>query len=59
MAAPGQERTARIEAALQFAEKLLDTTPLAARATPGVVERFQKLKEQNRHYLAHEYFNRD
>jgi len=33
--------------------------PLFARANPLVAERIKKLQEQNRHYLAHEYFNRD
>jgi hypothetical protein len=49
----------RINDALEFADKLLDTQPLFARANPLVAERIKKLKEQNRHYLAHEYFNRD
>ena len=35
------------------------TNPLFLRANPLVGERLTKLKEQNRHYLAHEYFNRD
>lgn len=49
----------RIDGAIDFAEKLLATNPLFARANPQVAERIKKLKEQNRHYLAHEYFNRD
>ncbi|UOD50411.1 methyltransferase regulatory domain-containing protein [Orrella daihaiensis] len=49
----------RIDGAIDFAEKLLATNPLFARANPQVGERIKKLKEQNRHYLAHEYFNRD
>ena len=27
--------------------------------TFGVKERFDRLKDQDRHYLAHEYFNKD
>lgn len=59
MGAPGQGIVARIDAALAFAEKLLATHPAYARANPQVPERIKKIQEQNRSYLAHEYFNRD
>jgi SAM-dependent methyltransferase len=59
MGAPGQGIVARIDASLAFAEKLLATNPRYARANPHVSERIKKIKEQNRNYLAHEYFNRD
>jgi SAM-dependent methyltransferase len=59
MGAPGQGIVARIDASLAFAEKLLATNPRYARANPNVSERIKKIKEQNRNYLAHEYFNRD
>lgn len=49
----------RINGALEFTEKLLATNPTYARANAQVADRFKKLKDQNRHYLAHEYFNRD
>lgn len=49
----------RIDGAIEFADKLLATNPLYSRANPQVAERLKKLTEQNRHYLAHEYFNRD
>lgn len=49
----------RIDSALDFAEQLLAVNPLYARANPQVAERIKKIKEQNRHYVAHEYFNRD
>ncbi len=49
----------RIEAALAFTARLLDTHPLALRDTPGVPERFTRLHQADRRYLAHEYFNRD
>lgn len=57
--AEGRGIVSRIDDALGFADKLLATHPLFARANPLVGERVKKLKEQNRHYLAHEYFNRD
>lgn len=59
MAAPGRGIVSRVDAALDFAERLLATNPMYARANLQVAERVQKMKEQNRNYLAHEYFNRD
>lgn len=55
----GRGIVSRIDGAIDFADKLLATNPLFSRANPLVGERIEKLKEQNRHYLAHEYFNRD
>jgi SAM-dependent methyltransferase len=57
--AEGHGIVSRINGALEFSEKLLATNPAFVRANPQVAERVKKLKEQNRHYLAHEYFNRD
>ncbi|WBY03345.1 class I SAM-dependent methyltransferase [Ramlibacter tataouinensis] len=59
MGAPGMGRVQRIEAALEFADRLLAAKPGYALANPGVAERLKQLKAQNRNYLAHEYFNRD
>ena len=59
MGAPGHGIVPRIDAALAFAEKLLATNPTYAKANPLVAERVNKIKEQNRNYVAHEYFNRD
>jgi SAM-dependent methyltransferase len=49
----------RIDGALDFADQLLAADPAYARSHPQVNARLQKLREQDRHYLAHEYFNRD
>ena len=49
----------RIESALEFTARLLDTHPLTLRAGPRVVDRFERLRRADRRYLAHEYFNRD
>lgn len=49
----------RIDGALDFTAKLLATNPAFARANPQVSDRLTQVKAQNRHYLAHEYFNRD
>lgn len=59
MGAPGQGTVSRVDGALAFAEKLLAVNPAYARANPQVAVRIGKMKEQNRNYLAHEYFNRD
>lgn len=55
----GHGIVSRINGALDFTAKLLATNPTYARANPQIAERINKIKEQNRHYLAHEYFNRD
>lgn len=57
--ANGQNIVGRIDEALEFTQKLLACNPSYAKANPGVLERMNSLKQQNRHYLAHEYFNRD
>lgn len=57
MGAEGMGILKRVDGALAFTEKLLATNPLYARTNPQVAPRFEKLKEQNRQYLAHEYFN--
>jgi SAM-dependent methyltransferase len=49
----------RIDAALKFSRELLGASPLFARAATGLDERLKLITEQNRDYLAHEYFNRD
>jgi SAM-dependent methyltransferase len=57
--ADGVGIVSRIDGALDFTEKLLATNPLFVRANPLIAEKVNRLKDQNRHYLAHEYFNRD
>ena len=49
----------RIDSALTFVGQLLATNPTYARANPQIAERIDTLKGLDRHYLAHEYFNRD
>lgn len=55
----GQGSIARVSGALGFAEKLLGANPGYLRANPQITERLAKIKDQDKHYLAHEYFNRD
>ena len=57
--ADGVGIVSRIDGALDFTEKLLATNPLFARANPLINDKIKQIKGQNRHYLAHEYFNRD
>lgn len=56
---PGSGIVPRVDGALAFTEKLLASNPAYVRANATVPERFQKLKSQDKAYLAHEYFNRD
>jgi SAM-dependent methyltransferase len=49
----------RINGAIDFVDKFIATNPTYLRANPQVVERFKRMRDQNRHYLAHEYFNHD
>lgn len=57
--ADGVGIVSRIDGALDFTEKLLATNPLFARTNSLVNDKIKQIKGQNRHYLAHEYFNRD
>ncbi len=59
LGAEGRGIVSRIDGAMDFADKLLATNPLFSRANPQVGDRLKKMKEHSRHYLAHEYFNRD
>jgi len=59
MGVTGQGIVPCIDGALDFADKLIAVNPTYIRANPQVPERLKKIKEQNRNYLAHEYFNRD
>jgi hypothetical protein len=59
MGSQGEGIVNRVNAGLDFAEKLLATDPLFGKVNPGISDRLQKVKDQNRHYLAHEYFNKD
>jgi SAM-dependent methyltransferase len=47
----------RVDSAIAFGEKLIETKPVIAVANPQLAPRLEKLKSMSRHYLAHEYFN--
>jgi SAM-dependent methyltransferase len=59
LGADGAGIVSRIDSALAFADQLLAANPAYARANPQIAERLKRIKDQNRHYVAHEYFNRD
>lgn len=49
----------QIEDALAFGKDLLAVNPGYANQNPAIQKRFEHVAEQNKNYLAHEYFNRD
>ncbi|MFP5392512.1 MAG: class I SAM-dependent methyltransferase [Gammaproteobacteria bacterium] len=59
MSPPGVSTVDKVNSALEFADRLLATHPLYAKVNPQVAERIRAIKTQNRHYVAHEYFNQD
>jgi SAM-dependent methyltransferase len=59
MGSSGKGVVSRVDGALEFAQKVLDTNPIFAKANPTVVDRLKMVSKQKREYLAHEYFNKD
>lgn len=59
MTAPGAGSADRVEAALGFVNRVMDAAPQYAKVAPTVAARVQRLQQQSRAYLAHEYFNQD
>lgn len=59
MGSTGQGSEARVNNALAFAERVMASDTKYLKMNPGVQQTFERLKGQNRHYLAHEYFNED
>lgn len=57
--AEGRGIVSRVDDAIEFADKLLATNPMFLKANPLIADRIKQMKKHNRHYLAHEYFNRD
>jgi hypothetical protein len=51
--------TERIRAAVTFAQRVLAAQPGYAQVNPSVIERVNRLSEENPRYLAHEYFARN
>jgi len=59
MGTPGQSTADRIGRALDFADALLGVASKYATAHPEVTRRLASMREEDRRYVAHEYFNRD
>jgi hypothetical protein len=57
--AGGRSPEGRIDAALDFADKLLAATPWYAQSNPEAAKRLATLRNSDHAYVAHEYFNRD
>lgn len=57
--APGAGLERRIDAALDFADKLLATRPAYLAAYPHVADMLAGLRNHDHRYLAHEFFNAD
>jgi SAM-dependent methyltransferase len=58
-AVPGRNPIARLEAAIDFFEKLLGVDPLFTRLNPSVSRFITAVKQADRRALVHEYLNRD
>lgn len=50
---------ARVDAALNFTKALLEAQPIYLKAAPHLLKRLEGILGQDRHYVAHEYFNRE
>jgi hypothetical protein len=59
MGSTGKGVVSRIDGALDFAQNLFACNPVFLTTNPSVAERLKKVSSQDRHYLAHEYFNKD
>lgn len=55
--AQGGPTGSRLQPALDFVESMQKSGAAYFRSVPGLAERFEKIKGQNRNYLAHEYLN--
>jgi hypothetical protein len=58
-AGEAQGVVSKIDGALAFAKTVVDSKATYFKANPAVVDRLKKITEQNKHYVAHEYFNAD
>jgi hypothetical protein len=49
----------KVDGSLKFAKSIADAGALYFKLNPAVTERLKRITDQNRNYVAHEYFNRD
>ena len=59
MSAPGQGMVQRVTDSVGFTRELLGLSHHYCQQVPSIPQRITQIGEQNPHYLAHEYFNRD
>jgi len=59
MTGPGMGSIERVDAALAFVQRVMEAIPQYAKVAPTVAGHVQRLRQQSRAYLAHEYFNQD
>lgn len=59
MAATGQHTLSKVDSAVSFMQSLIEQSPAFAAANPTIKNRLEQIKGVNRHYVAHEYFNRN
>lgn len=57
MSAPGIGVQSRVDAALDFADRLVATNPLYIKANPNAQGRLKGIRSHDRAYVAHEYLN--
>ena len=55
----GDGRIKQIEDAVEFADQLMNLEPNFIKHNPQIKVRIEKIKQHNKNYVAHEYFNRD
>ena len=59
MGSSGHSIINKIDDALDFSDAFLKATPKYVNTYPQLQKRLEQLRTQNRHYLAHEFFNKD
>jgi len=57
MSAPGIGVQGRVDAAIDFADTLMNTNTLYGKANPNAAARLKAIRNNDRSYLAHEYLN--
>lgn len=57
--APDRSIEQKIDAAIAFAKRMADAGGVFFDHNPAAKDRIEKMAGEDRHYLAHEYFNRD
>ena len=55
----GESISDRITNAMAFADHMFSVNPMFSRANPGAVKKLESIKDEEKSYLAHEYFNED